>query len=301
MQSARRTAVLVLVPMPVRVDDAVNVEPMPSGPKGVDAAADPAARTVVPKLGMQRERREFHRERSSEDTGRATPRNGSAVGSGDRVDEIQRGASAVHPDLPEPVRERFAEQPDVGRVDVVSTGAVVRVVERAERVLVQEGGEPLDERCENGGVLSESELGASEFASRQHRRVVARKDVGVEEFDPIPTVGGALDLGALCLGRVDEQWVVGELPAPKQGLGDAVREEGVRGAAVDLGEEPGDDIVDRFVGDVSDAALRKVREREHEVGPHVRVHPVAGEGSRNPPVRKVGGGELRHGGGDEAQ
>ena len=131
--------------MPVRVDDAVNVEPMPSGAKGVDAAADPAARTVVPKLGMQRERREFNRERGSEDTGRTTPGNGSTVGPGDRVDEVQRGASAVYPDVAEPVRERFAEQPDVGRVDVVSTGAVVRVVERPERVLVQEGREPLDE------------------------------------------------------------------------------------------------------------------------------------------------------------
>ena len=97
LQPAGRTAVLVLIPMPVRVRDAVRVEAVGEGPGRVDGATQPGGSAVARVSRGECERGELHRECGTERPGRASPRHRSAVPRADREHQVERGAEARVP------------------------------------------------------------------------------------------------------------------------------------------------------------------------------------------------------------
>ncbi len=160
-----------------------------------------------------------------------------------------------------------------------------------ERVLGEQVAQPHHEPIEDGGVFTQPQLGARELAPGEDRRVVPGEDRGIEQLQPVATVGGVRDGIALGGAAAGEERIVGERSAAQQRLGDAVREERVCTRSVDLGEQCRDDVVDRRTADGADTPGGQMGQRVEQVGPHVGIDEVAGEGARNPPLGEVRGGE----------
>ena len=127
------------------------------------------------------------------------------------------------------------------------------------------------------------------------------EDRGVEQLEPIALSVACATERALVGSGSGEEWIVGEPTPPEQCLGDAVGEEGVGAATVDLGEERGDDLVDRCITDRVDAAGGQMGEGVQQVGSHVGVDEMPGEGVGEAPSGEVRGGERFDGGPDERE
>ena len=287
LEAPGRAAVLVLVPVAVRVDDAVGVERPLEGRGRVERAAQPDLGAPVRGAARQRERRELDGEGGTERAGRPAPWDRGPVARADREHEVERGLEPLGPERSESGGERLAEQPDVRGVDVVPADPVVGVVQVVPRVLAEHRRDASHQPVEHRRVGQEAEALATQLAARQDGGVVAGEQVGVQELDPVRAVGRARDL--VERGRVEplEQRVAGEGSALRQRLGDAVGEEGMGRAPVHVAQEEARHRVDRGSGNALDARIGEVTEREAEVGPHVRGDGMAREHAGDPPTREV--------------
>ena len=202
--------------------------------------------------------------------------------------QIEGLTHPTSPHLADPVGQRFGEQPDVRRVDVVATARIVGVVQRPQRVGAQHTTHSLDEVVEPAGVVDQAEAHPPELAAGEHPGVVAGQHLRIEELEPIGAVDRQGNLFRLGAAQAGEQRVALEGPPLEQRLGDPVGEERVRPGAVDVGEQAGDDLVDRSTGHLGDAGPRQVVQREAQVRPHVGAHLVSGEHARNAPPVQMG-------------